>query len=81
MESVYVLINSLDKIKAFLAVSEKMKGNVQLSSEQYSVSAKSAIGIWTLDLSRPLKLQCDEWEEENYDLLKNFMVRVSPSEN
>lgn len=56
MKTVTVNLNSIDKVKSFVKDITKYENDFDLVSGRYVVDAKSIMGIFALDLSKPLKL-------------------------
>lgn len=56
MKSITLSLNSIEKVKKFVNIIGKYDGDFDLSSGRYKVDAKSIMGIFSLDLSAPLKL-------------------------
>ncbi len=56
MKTVTVNLNSIDKVKSFINDIAKYENDFDLVSGRYLVDAKSIMGIFALDLSKPLKL-------------------------
>ena len=74
MKSFNIMLDSIDKVKTFVNVVAKCDCDVDLTSGRYVVDAKSIMGIFSLDLSKTIKLDihCDDCAcvEE----LKDFIV-------
>lgn len=56
MKTVTVNLNSIDKVKSFVMDITKYENDFDLVSGRYVVDAKSIMGIFALDLSKPLQL-------------------------
>ena len=56
MKTVTVSLNSIDKVKSFVKDITKFDTDFDLVSGRYLVDAKSIMGIFALDLSKPLQL-------------------------
>ncbi len=56
MTTVKVLLNSIDKVKAFVNDITKFDTDFDLVSGRYVIDAKSIMGIFSLDLSKPIDL-------------------------
>ena len=65
MKTVQISLNSIDKVKSFVNDLTKFNTDFDLTSGRYVVDAKSIMGIFSLDLSKPidLNIQADEGEE------------------
>jgi len=50
-------LNSIEKVKSFVNVMSHIEDNIDLVSGRYIVDAKSLLGIFSLDLSKPVKLE------------------------
>ena len=53
MKTVKISLNSIDKVKAFVNEISKFDCDFDLVSGRYVIDAKSIIGIFSLDLSKP----------------------------
>ena len=56
MKSVTVSLNSIEKVKEFVNLINTFDGDFDLVSERYVIDAKSIMGIFSLDISNPLRL-------------------------
>lgn len=73
MVSVRVNLNSIDKVKEFVNVITRFDGDFDLVSGRYIVNAKSIMGIFSLDLSKPIELQIHNNDDVVLEQLKKFM--------
>ncbi len=75
MKSFNVMLKSINDVKDFVNIVNKYDFDVDLSSGRYVVDAKSIMGIFSLDLSKPIKV---EVHSDNYDKfleeIKNLVV-------
>ncbi|MCR4605834.1 MAG: HPr family phosphocarrier protein [Eubacterium sp.] len=77
MQSIKVSLNSIDKVKDFVNEVAKYNAEFDLVSGRYVIDAKSIMGIFSLDLSKPIELNIhSETEDINtiLDSLKPFTV-------
>ncbi len=65
MKTVKISLNSIDKVKAFVNDITKFDYDFDLVSGRYVIDAKSIMGIFSLDLSKPIDLNIHA--EENVD--------------
>nr|WP_307990159.1 HPr family phosphocarrier protein [uncultured Niameybacter sp.] len=76
MTSVTISLNSIEKVKQFVNLISKYDGDFDLTSGRYVIDAKSIMGIFSLDLSKPLKL--DIYSDQTASMimmhLKEFIV-------
>ncbi len=56
MKTVQISLNSIDKVKAFVNDITKFDTDFDLVSGRYVIDAKSIMGIFSLDLSKPIDL-------------------------
>ena len=56
MKSVQISLNSIDKVKSFVNDLTKFDADFDLVSGRYVIDAKSIMGIFSLDLSKPITL-------------------------
>jgi phosphotransferase system HPr-like phosphotransfer protein len=56
MTTVNVVLDTVDKVKGFVNMVAPLEGDIDLGSDRYIVDAKSIMGIFSLDLSKPLKV-------------------------
>ena len=65
MKTVTVSLNTIDKVKGFVSTITRYDGDFDLVSGRYVIDAKSIMGIFSLDLSKPISLNIHA--EENMD--------------
>ena len=77
MKTVKISLNSIDKVKAFVNEVTKYDAEFDLVSGRYVIDAKSIMGIFSLDLSKPIALNIHS--ENNIDeilaKLDEFIVK------
>ena len=56
MKTVQISLNSIDKVKSFVNDISKIDFDFDLVSGRYVIDAKSIMGIFSLDLSKPIDL-------------------------
>ena len=56
MKTFEILLSSINDIKAFVYIVNRYEFDVDLTSGRYVVDAKSIMGIFSLDLSKPIKV-------------------------
>ena len=69
MKTVQISLNSIDKVKSFVNDITKFNNDFDLVSGRYVIDAKSIMGIFSLDLSKPINLNTHA-EENMEDILK-----------
>ena len=75
MKSFNIQLSSIMAVKEFVNIVNKCSYDIDLASSRYVVDAKSIMGIFSLDLSKTLKVDvhsdsCDDLIEE----LKPYIV-------
>ena len=65
MKTVQISLNSIDAVKSFVNTVTKYDSDFDLVSGRYVIDAKSIMGIFSLDLSKPIDLNIHT--EENLD--------------
>ena len=63
MQTVQISLNSIDKVKSFVNTLTKFDCDFDLVSGRYVIDAKSIMGIFSLDLSKPIDLNIHAQEE------------------
>lgn len=56
MNSVQISLNSIEKVKSFVNDIARFETDFDLVSGRYVIDAKSIMGIFSLDLSKPITL-------------------------
>lgn len=73
-----VLLDSIEKVKIFVNTVSKIECEVFLKSGRYIIDAKSIMGIFSLDLTKPMEIDfstdCDTYKKQCMDLIKEFVV-------
>jgi phosphocarrier protein HPr len=75
MKSFNISLKSITDVKDFVNIVNKYDFDIDLTSGRYVVDAKSIMGIFSLDLSKPIKVDvhddnCTEFCEE----IKNYIL-------
>ena len=76
MKSVQISINTAEKVKSFIKDIAKIECDCDLVSGNYSVNAKSMMGIFSLDISKPvyLNIYTEDNSNEVFDVLAAYLV-------
>lgn len=69
MKNFNLMLNSINDVKDFVNIVSKYDFDVDLTSGRYVVDAKSIMGIFSLNLSKPIKVEvhsddCDAFMAE-----------------
>ena len=75
MKSVEISLNSIDKVKSFVNEIAKFDSDFDLVSGRYVIDAKSIMGIFSLDLSKPIILEAHTDDaSEFFAKIKQYIV-------
>ncbi|MEE8885709.1 MAG: HPr family phosphocarrier protein [Eubacteriales bacterium] len=77
MTTVKISLNSIEKVKNFVNAISKYDFDFDLVSGRYVIDAKSIMGIFSLDLSKPIDLNIHTEGKELDDVLevlKPYMI-------
>ena len=72
MKKVQVSLNSIDKVKSFVKDISQFSHDFDLISGRYVIDAKSMLGIFSLDLSKPIDLAIHADDEETAEILETL---------
>lgn len=56
MKSISIMLSTINDVKEFVSLVSMHDFDVDLISGRYAVDAKSIMGIFSLDLSKPIKM-------------------------
>jgi phosphocarrier protein HPr len=70
MQAVTISLTQVNQVKQFVNLVERAPYDVDVVSGRYTVNAKSMLGIYSLDLSKPIQvlIYSDDCEELKRDL-------------
>ena len=76
MKTVRISLNSIDKVKSFVNDLSKFDYDFDLVSGRYVIDAKSIMGIFSLDLSKPidLNIHANQGVDEVLAALSPYMI-------
>ena len=76
MKTVRISLNSIDKVKSFVNDLTKFDVDFDLVSGRYVIDAKSIMGIFSLDLSKPIELaiHTETGLDEIMEVLKPYII-------
>lgn len=74
MTKVLILIDTVEKVKEFSSVISKSEAECELVEGPRILDAKSIMGIFSLDLSKPIELRIYSDSPELPEALKKFIV-------
>ena len=76
MKTVHISLNSIDKVKSFVNTIARFDNDFDLVSGRYVIDAKSIMGIFSLDLSKPIDLNVYDGDDMDIvmEALKPYIV-------
>ena len=76
MKTVQISLNSIDKVKSFVNAITQYEYDFDLISGRYDIDAKSIMGIFSLDLSKPIDLaiHAEANVDEIMETLKPYLI-------
>ena len=75
MKTVDIKLSSIEDVRKFVDIVSKYDIDIDLSSGRYIVDAKSIMGIFSLDLLKPIKLTAHSHNtDELFAEIKPYMI-------
>ena len=76
MQTTQILLSTINDVKAFVNTVVRYDFDVDLVSGRYAIDAKSIMGIFSLDLSKPIELQAHTDDATAFfNDIKDFIVK------
>ena len=75
MTNTLIRLASFEDVKKFVSITNRYGFKINLISDKYTIDAKSIMGVFSLDLSRPLTMQIEEETDPEYP---EFMEEAQP---
>ena len=72
MKTVKININTINDVKNFVSIVSRCDYDVDIVSGRYAIDAKSIMGIFSLDLSKPIDLNIHA--KENVDQILDILA-------
>ena len=79
MRTVYVSFPTEKSVQRFVERISPLEGQFDFLSDGYVLDAKSLMGIFSLDLTRPLMLRIEKDTSEAIHAIKSFMMEDLPA--
>ena len=75
MEAVTISLTQVNQVQKFVNVVSKVPYDVDMVSGRYTINAKSLLGIYSLDLNRPLQVvmysdDCEALKKEMEEFMR-----------
>lgn len=71
--SFVVNLNSIEKVKAFVNTVTKFDEDLDLIHDRYVIDAKSIMGIFSLDLTKPIDLVVHTDDIDRFNMIKSAL--------
>ena len=75
MVTAKIALPNVDEVKKFVDIVSKCPAHVELVSGRYQVNGRSIMGIFSLDLSKEIKLTASQYDENFIEEIKDFIVK------
>ena len=73
MYTTQIMLSGVEAVKNFVTLTNQYDFPINLATEKYTIDAKSIMGVFSLDLSKPLTLQI---ESKNSDRVDEFIQKI-----
>lgn len=77
MYSSYISLSNIEAVKEFVTLANNYKFPINLATDKYKIDAKSIMGIFSLDLSKPLKIEVDA-DGVDKNKFDDFICQLKP---
>ncbi len=75
MYTTSIILSSIEAVKKFVTMTNGYDFPINLATDKYKIDAKSIMGIFSLDLSKPLKIEVDsDRADEFIQQLQQFQL-------
>lgn len=74
MITVKILIDSVEKVKDFTSIIGKEEVDCEIIEGIHIIDAKSIMGIFSIDLSKPIQLNIHSTDIEILDKIRDYIV-------
>jgi phosphocarrier protein HPr len=77
MYTTSIILSSIEAVKKFVTMTNSYDFPINLATDKYKIDAKSIMGIFSLDLSKPLKIEVDsDGADELIKQLQQFQLET-----
>ncbi len=75
IEKNIILLNNLDSVKKFVSYALEKDYDIDLCSGKYVVNGKSIMGVFSLDLTKPIRMvaHCDN-DPDFFEKIKPYLL-------
>lgn len=78
MQTSTIMLSSIEAVKKFVTLTNQYDFEINLATDRYKIDAKSIMGVFSLDLSKPVTIEVntsDEGATEFLEQIKQFEVK------
>ena len=75
MSNVFISLPSTETVQEFVNTIAGMDGDFELINDIYILDARSLMGIFSLDLQKPIELRIYNDTHQNCEQLRRFIIR------
>ena len=72
--SFHIHLTTFEQIKTFVALASRQPFEIRVGNDRQCINAKDLMGIFSLDFSRPLRVQADCSADEAADFRKDALA-------
>ncbi|WP_050698370.1 MULTISPECIES: HPr family phosphocarrier protein [Eubacteriales] len=69
-----IMLTSIEEVKKFVSLTNQFPFGIHLTTDKYKIDAKSIMGVFSLDLSKPIQIEVDSDAPEVQDFLQQVAV-------
>ena len=70
MHTATIMLSSIEAVKKFVNITNRYDFPINLTTDKYKIDAKSIMGVFSLDLSKPVTIQIES------DVVGKFMEEI-----
>ena len=78
MKSINIKLSLAENVKTFVNMVNRYPYDMDLRAGRHVVDAKSILGIFSLDLSKPITLEVDDDKCRNEEALASLVKAIQP---
>ena len=78
MQKVEIKLSLAENVKTFVNIVNHYDFDMDLRAGRHVVDAKSILGIFSLDLSKPISLEIDDESTKDTEAVQNLLNEIKP---
>ncbi|WP_457941885.1 HPr family phosphocarrier protein [Caproiciproducens sp. LBM24188] len=72
MYTTSIMLSSIEAVKKFVTLTNSYEFPINLTTDKYKIDAKSIMGVFSLDLSKPVDIEFESESEKADDFIKQL---------